>query len=49
MSTLFLAWHSGKGISIVVFPTLVVLGSEVLYLEVLDPVSRFSSEVLMLS
>jgi hypothetical protein len=35
------------GVSIVVFPTLVALGNEVVYLEVLDPTGRFSIEVLI--
>lgn len=44
--TLFSAQSSGKGMGIVVFLALMVLGSEVVLLQALNPSSGLSSEVL---
>jgi hypothetical protein len=46
VSTLFSAWLSGEGISIVVFWALTVLGSEVVLLQMLNPACGLSFAVL---
>jgi hypothetical protein len=45
MSALFAAWFSGMSIIIVVFPALMVLGSEILVSETLDPADRLPLKV----
>jgi hypothetical protein len=46
MSALFAAWSSGKSINVVAFPVLIMLGSEVIVLEILDPADHLPLEVL---
>jgi hypothetical protein len=46
VATLFSAWLSRKGIDIVVFSTLTVLGSEIVLFQALNPAGGLSLEVL---
>jgi hypothetical protein len=46
VSALFAPWSSGKIISIVVLPALMVLGSEVVFFDTMDPAGSLPLEVL---
>jgi hypothetical protein len=46
VSALFVAWSSGKSISIVVLPALIVLISETVFLEELNPAGHLPLKVL---